>query len=229
MVSAGWDKALKHIPVDEAPAQQQPQPKAAPQHQAPIKTPSTAQRAAARVPAAAGKAVNAFAVLQAAQAAQVPMDAEMFLEGRADGSWLWHWRLAGAQGRLVAHTTAYRACMPAATAAQGPHILSAAVLTFRSLCWLLQQLKHPSPCAGYWNIILKAGQGVLVCCELADSHQLLRAFCVCCVLRMHVIFRCALVLQPYGARALLVSHHQCEPATSAAGSTCRGWQQQQQQ
>jgi hypothetical protein len=30
---------------------------------------------------------------------------------------------------------------------------------------------------------------------------------VCCVLRMHVIFRCALVLQPYGARALLVSHH----------------------
>jgi hypothetical protein len=35
--------------------------------------------------------VNAFAVMAAAQAAHVPLEASMFLESRSDGSWACHW------------------------------------------------------------------------------------------------------------------------------------------
>ena len=43
----------------------------------------------------AGPAVDAFAVLRSAQAAQVPMEAELFLQAGADGSLSCYWRLAG--------------------------------------------------------------------------------------------------------------------------------------
>jgi hypothetical protein len=65
----------------------------------PVKSPSHALSAQHRGPAAASStqgAVDAFAVLRSAQAAQVPMEAQMFLEGRGDGSYAFHWRLAGA-------------------------------------------------------------------------------------------------------------------------------------
>jgi uncharacterized protein YodC (DUF2158 family) len=36
-------------------------------------------------------APNAFAIMAAAQAAQVPLEATLFLEARSDGSWACHW------------------------------------------------------------------------------------------------------------------------------------------
>lgn len=51
---------------------------------------------AVSTPGAAPAAMDAFAVLRSAQAAQVPMEAQLYLEGRQDGSWVCHWRLAGA-------------------------------------------------------------------------------------------------------------------------------------
>lgn len=110
MVSAGWDKALRHIPealeeppsLDDTSAQQSPQAQA--QHTTPMQSPRRAQPAEHRAPAAAlgtQGAVDAFAVLRSAQVAQKPMEAEMFLEGRGDGSYVFHWRLAGAHCRLA--------------------------------------------------------------------------------------------------------------------------------
>lgn len=97
MVSAGWDKALRNVPgaLEEPPTQPQQQQ----QLKSPTQSPSYALPAQHRGPAAAGStqgAVDAFAVLRSAQAAQVPMEAQMFLEGRGDGSYVFHWRLAGA-------------------------------------------------------------------------------------------------------------------------------------
>jgi hypothetical protein len=102
MVSAGWDKALRNVPgaLEEPPAklQQQKQQQQQAQLKSPTKNPSPALHAQHRGPAAAGSTqgvVDAFAVLRSAQAAQVPMEAQMFLEGRGDGSYVYHWRLAG--------------------------------------------------------------------------------------------------------------------------------------
>lgn len=125
MVSASWDRALKHMPgaLEGAPVlqQQQQQLLPPPQHAQPavLQAPHAGGRssapagqppapapgqAPAPLPAAGGAGaggaavaatVDAFAVLRSAQAAQVPMEAVMFLQGRPDGTWAWHWGLAG--------------------------------------------------------------------------------------------------------------------------------------
>lgn len=75
-----------------AAAEQQDAAAAKRPHQLPQQTASAAQTAKS---ATVDGAVNAFAIMTAAAAAQVPLEAVMFLEACSDGSWQCHWWSAG--------------------------------------------------------------------------------------------------------------------------------------
>lgn len=86
----------QNISADATAAEDLHDPPAAKKQHQQLSTHAAIDAQAAKAATVDG-AVNAFAIMTAASAAQVPLEATMFLEACSDGSWLCHWWNAGQQ------------------------------------------------------------------------------------------------------------------------------------